>query len=72
MKINIIEIDGGTYWSPPGGKTSGNLLSLSPTYTTQGSFKSMKLTFNSDMSGKVFTIIFQMSDSTTKTITFNT
>lgn len=71
-KIKKIQIDGSTYWSSSGGKTSGNTLSLSPTYTAQSSFKSMKLTFDSDMSGKAFTIKFQMSDSTTKTVTFNT
>lgn len=68
--INEIKFDGFTYWS--GNKQSGNLLLLTSSYTAQPSLKSMRLIFDSDISGKAFTIVFQMSDSTTKTITFNT
>ncbi len=70
QKITRIKIDGNSYWS--GNRQSGNVMSLTPSYTAQNSFKPMNLTFDSDISGKAFIIIFQMSDSTTKTITFNT
>ena len=68
--IKEIKFDPTVYWS--GTKQSGNEIPLTSSYTAQTSFKTMRLTFDSDISDKAFTIIFQMSDSTTKTITFNT
>jgi len=71
-KIKNIKFDGNTYWSSTGGKQSGSILTLTSSFTAQNSFKPMNMTFDSNISGKAFTIVFQMSDSTTKTITFNT
>ncbi|MCX9081320.1 MAG: Ig-like domain-containing protein [Candidatus Methanoperedens sp.] len=70
QKITRIDIDGSTYWN--GNSESGIVLTLTSPYTVRSSFKSIDLSFNYSMSGKAFTIVFQMSDSTTKTITFNT
>ncbi|PWB54171.1 MAG: hypothetical protein C3F06_04735 [Candidatus Methanoperedenaceae archaeon] len=69
-KITEIKFETAPYWT--GNSQSGNVLTLFSSYTAQSSLKSMKLAFDSDVSSKAFTIVFQMSDSTTKTITFNT
>lgn len=78
-KINRVKIDGNDTWSSSGGYTpsgtqnSGTQLTLSPSYTISGSSsKQLELRFSNDISGRAFTIVFTLSDGTTKTVTFNT
>jgi len=78
-KISKVKIVGSTYWEGKGGYTpsskqfSGNILTLNPSYTfSDGTAKVLELTFDDSMVGKSFTIIFYLSDGTTKTVTFST
>ena len=70
QNIKNINIGGSDKWT--GNSQSGNLLTLTSSYKIMNSEKIMDLTFDSNMSGKEFTLFFQMSDSTTKAVTFNT
>ena len=78
-KISRVKFNGGTYWrgnssyTPNNNQQSGNKLTLKPPYTfTDGIARVLELTFVSSMAGKSFTIIFQLSDGTTKTVTLST
>jgi hypothetical protein len=79
QKINRVKFDGNTKWSSTGGyipsgeQFSGIQLTLTPSYTISGSSAiQLELRFTDNISGKAFTIVFLLSDGTTKTVTFNT
>lgn len=78
QQIEIVKFGAGTYWkyngagTPDGKQNSGTLLTLGNTYTApQGTFENMEIQLSSNvLAGETFTIIFHLSDTTTKTVTF--
>jgi len=78
QKITRVRIDGSNKWrstgsyTPSGPQSSGTLLNFNTPYTVASTFKIMEMTFDSDMAGKNFSLIFYLSDGTTKTVTFST
>ncbi len=78
QQIEIVKFGTGTYWkhngagTPDGKQNSGTLLTLGNTYTAaQGTFENMEIQLSSNvLPGETFTIVFHLSDTTTKTVTF--
>lgn len=78
-KIRRVYVDDVTYWrgqssySPGSDQQSGSILTLKPSYVfTDGTTRILKLRFDSNMANKNFTIIFYLSDGTTKIVTLST
>jgi hypothetical protein len=76
--INRVRFNGNTKWSssgsysPSGTQPSGTQLTLNPSYIVPTSNKKMELRFTADISDRYFTIVFLLSDGSTKTVTFDT
>ncbi|VVB87814.1 Uncharacterised protein [uncultured archaeon] len=77
-KIQRVWFNGNTKWKstggyvPSGAQLSGTQLTLGSQYIVPGSSIPLELSFTSSVLGKAFTIVFLMSDSTTRTVTFST
>lgn len=75
-QIEKVKFDNNNYWvyngvgTPDGKQNSGTLLTLGTPYTAQNSFENMEIQLSSSVSGKTFAIVFYLSDTTTKTVTF--
>lgn len=78
-RIEKVKFDSSTHWryngnppyTPDGRQNSGTLLTLNPKYQATSSFEYMEIQLDSDVTGKMFTIVFYMSDGTTRTVSFS-
>jgi Tfp pilus assembly protein PilV len=69
-RLNEITIDGSSVWTGTG--TSGAVSDITDTaLASGGGTKPWTLNFNGDMTGSSITVVFTMSDASTKSVTFS-
>jgi len=74
-QIEKVKFGGTDYWksngagSPDGSQSSGTKLTFDSAYQAKNTFENMEITLDEDVKNKTFTIVFYLSDTTTKTVT---